>query len=55
MSSGTDPLPAGAAAATPVLPVLDLRKFRDPATRVAFVDSLRAALADWGFFYLTGQ
>jgi len=38
-----------------MLPVVDLRRFRDPATRGAFVAELGAALAEHGFFYLTGH
>ena len=37
------------------LPVLDLRDFSRPAARAAFVESLRAAAHDIGFFYLAGH
>jgi isopenicillin N synthase-like dioxygenase len=37
------------------LPVLDLRDFHDPSRRRAFVDALRVAAHDTGFFYLTGH
>ena len=42
-------------AVAPVLPILDLRLFRDPSTKAAFVESLRSALAGFGFFYLVGH
>lgn len=35
------------------LPTLDLRDFRDPARRRVFVDALRVAARDVGFFHLT--
>ena len=38
----------------PVLPVVDLRLFKDPSTRGAFVIELRNALTEHGFFYLVG-
>lgn len=37
------------------LPVLDLSKLDDPAGAEEFVDELRAATADYGFFYLVGH
>lgn len=37
------------------LPILDLREFDSPASRQAFVDSLRVAARDTGFFYLAGH
>lgn len=37
------------------LPVLDLRDYGLPATRTAFVESLRVAAHEVGFFYLTGH
>lgn len=37
------------------LPVLDLRRLDDPATRDGFRAALTAATRDYGFFYLTGH
>eukprot|EP01052_Picozoa_sp_SAG31_P002992 SAG31_NODE_110_length_24476_cov_9.909654_9_plen_412_part_00 len=38
-----------------VLPVVDLRQFRDPSTRDAFVSEIRDAFSQHGFFYLVGH
>ena len=45
------PTPPGAAS----LPVVDLRRFRDGATRATFVTELCAAFAEHGFLYLVGH
>ncbi|MFV0461680.1 MAG: isopenicillin N synthase family dioxygenase [Nostocoides sp.] len=37
------------------LPVLDLSLLDDPGTAGGFVDALRAATRDWGFFYVVGH
>ncbi len=35
------------------LPILDLSLSRDPKTKAAFLDSLRTALLEVGFFYIS--
>jgi isopenicillin N synthase-like dioxygenase len=37
------------------LPILDLRDFHEPRTRAAFVEALRRAAHEVGFFYLRGH